>query len=238
MVGTAEVRRRVVPGLGRRLHRVPPDDDGPWRAVRRQRRERRSVRDRVPGLRRGPAPRRYRSTDHAGNQEATKSVNFTIAAARPGGADGAGVRGSLVGSGAAGACSSRRPGSTRRAASCLYEWDFGDDSGSFDQSPRHTYSEPGTYTATVTVTDPQGKTGTDTVEIVVEDGNQAPVVRATSVPGRGLAPLTVAFSARAPRTTGPRASSRTCGTSMTAAPPLSAATPSTRTGRPAPTRRP
>ena len=37
----------------------------------------------------------------------------------------------------------------------------------------------------MTVTDPQGKTGTDTVEIVVEDDNQAPVVRATSVPGRG-----------------------------------------------------
>ena len=93
--------------------------------------------------------------------------------------------------------------------------------GSFDQSPQHTYTAPGTYTATVTVTDPQGKTGTDTVEIVVmQHGNQAPVCGRRAVRIAALAPLTVQFSAQATDPDGPRASSRTCGTSMTAARPL------------------
>ena len=138
----------------------------------------------------------YRSTDNAGNAETTKSVDFSIAPRDPEAptaqafADPSSGPAPLV-------VQFSATGLDPQGGELLYEWDFGDDSGSFDQSPRHTYSEPGTYTATVTVTDPQGKTGTDTVEIVVEDGNQAPVVRATSVPGRGLAPLTVAFSARA-----------------------------------------
>ena len=39
--------------------------------------------------------------------------------------------------------------------------------GSFDQSPQHTYTGAGDLPATVTATDRQGKTGSDTVEIVV-----------------------------------------------------------------------
>ena len=138
----------------------------------------------------------YRSTDNAGNIETTKSVDFSIAPRDPEAptaqafADPSSGPAPLV-------VQFSATGLDPQGGELMYEWDFGDDSGSFEQSPRHTYSEPGTYTATVTVTDPQGKTGTDTVEIVVEDGNQAPVVRATSVPGRGDAPLTVAFSARA-----------------------------------------
>ena len=68
----------------------------------------------------------------------------------------------------------------------IYEWDFGDGGGSFNQSREHTYTEAGTYTATVTVTDPQGKTGTDTVEVVVSpEGNEAPIVRAIADPRSG-----------------------------------------------------
>ena len=46
--------------------------------------------------------------------------------------------------------------------------------------------QPGTYTATVTVTDPDGGTGTATVEIVVANppGNRAPSVEAAGRPGR------------------------------------------------------
>ena len=75
-----------------------------------------------------------------------------------------------------------------------YEWDFGDGSGSFNQSPEHVYTTAGTYTAKVTGTDPQGKTGSATVTIVVTPpggGNQAPVVRATADPKTGQAPLGV-----------------------------------------------
>ena len=80
----------------------------------------------------------------------------------------------------------------------IYEWDFGDGEDSLEQSPEHTYTEVGTYTATVTVIDRQGKTGTDSVEVVVSgDGNEAPIVRATATPDEGTAPLEVAFTARA-----------------------------------------
>ena len=76
----------------------------------------------------------------------------------------------------------------------LYEWDFGDGGGSFNQFADHTYTEAGTYTATVTVTDEQGKTGSDTVEIVVtEEGDEAPTVRARADRTGGNAPLAVAL---------------------------------------------
>jgi PKD repeat protein len=49
-----------------------------------------------------------------------------------------------------------------------YEWDFGDGAArSFASRPRHTYTRPGKYTASVTVTDRAGKSDTDEVEITV-----------------------------------------------------------------------
>ena len=41
-----------------------------------------------------------------------------------------------------------------------------------------TYRTPGTYTATVTVTDPQGKTASETVEIVVSERRERGAVGA------------------------------------------------------------
>jgi cytochrome c len=78
-----------------------------------------------------------------------------------------------------------------------YAWDFGDGGTSFRQNPDHTYMEPGTYTATVTVTDPGGATGTATVEIVVANppGNRAPAVEVAGDPVAGRPPLAVQFSA-------------------------------------------
>ena len=58
----------------------------------------------------------------------------------------------------------------------------------------------GTYTATVTVKDGGGKTGTDTVVITVTDppGNVAPSIQEVAVaPGSGNAPLDVLFSSEA-----------------------------------------
>jgi len=47
-----------------------------------------------------------------------------------------------------------------------YAWDFGDGATSTEVNPTHTYAEPGTYEATLTVTDAAGTT-TDTVTINV-----------------------------------------------------------------------
>ncbi|MGH3005210.1 MAG: ThuA domain-containing protein [Gaiellaceae bacterium] len=52
-----------------------------------------------------------------------------------------------------------------------YEWDFGDGQTGSGQNVTHTYQNPGTYTAKVTATDEGGASGTDTVEIKV---NQPP----------------------------------------------------------------
>ncbi|NEE03496.1 ThuA domain-containing protein [Phytoactinopolyspora halotolerans] len=61
-------------------------------------------------------------------------------------------------------------------AALSYEWDF-DGDGTVDEtgeSVTHTYTENGVYDARLTVTDPDGKTGTTTVPITV--GNTRPEV--------------------------------------------------------------
>jgi M6 family metalloprotease-like protein len=51
-----------------------------------------------------------------------------------------------------------------------YSWDFGDGSGKqAGKEVTHSYAANGTYTATVTVTDPQGGTDTATVEVTITD---------------------------------------------------------------------
>ncbi|MFJ2715628.1 ThuA domain-containing protein [Streptomyces sp. NPDC087437] len=55
-----------------------------------------------------------------------------------------------------------------------YSWDFGDGTTGTGAKPQHTYRANGTYTATVTVTDPSGYTATANVHVVV--GNTAPIV--------------------------------------------------------------
>ncbi|MHA4817284.1 ThuA domain-containing protein [Streptomyces aculeolatus] len=56
-----------------------------------------------------------------------------------------------------------------------YAWDFGDGATSDQPDPAHTYAENGTYDATLTVTDPEGRDGTANVQVVV--GNTAPTVK-------------------------------------------------------------
>ncbi|QDH10988.1 PKD domain-containing protein [Nocardioides dongxiaopingii] len=80
-----------------------------------------------------------------------------------------------------------------------YSWDFGVDGTTTDvattPNASWTYPTPGTYDATLTVTDAQGNPGVDTVEVVVADpGETLPAIRATATPTSGAAPLAVGFS--------------------------------------------
>ncbi|MGA5301636.1 PQQ-dependent sugar dehydrogenase [Nucisporomicrobium flavum] len=59
-----------------------------------------------------------------------------------------------------------------------YRWAFGDGSTSTAANPTKTYTTNGTYSATLTVTDGEGLTGTASVQITV--GNTAPTVRINS----------------------------------------------------------
>ncbi|GAA1510713.1 carbohydrate-binding protein [Kribbella lupini] len=55
-----------------------------------------------------------------------------------------------------------------------YRWTFGDSGSSTQANPSYTYNTAGTFTATLTVTDPTGLTGSANVQISV--GNTAPTV--------------------------------------------------------------
>ncbi|MFD4177158.1 PQQ-dependent sugar dehydrogenase [Streptomyces anulatus] len=55
-----------------------------------------------------------------------------------------------------------------------YAWDFGDGATSTAANPSHTYTTAGTFNPTLTVTDPEGLTGT--ASLVVTAGNSAPTV--------------------------------------------------------------
>ena len=74
-------------------------------------------------------------------------------------------------------------------------WSFGDGQSGSGPAPSHVYPAPGSYVATLTVTDPIGGTGTDTVAVSIPNG--APTASVTMAPTIGGAPLTVFVDAGA-----------------------------------------
>ena len=104
--------------------------------------------------------------------------------------------------------------------------------------PCHTYTKPGTYTATVTVRDPDGNVGTTRCRSrSTPPGNQIPMVVTRGRPDRrATRRCRCASRPRRSIRTGRRTGSSTAGTSATAA-RCSAATSGTRTWSRAPTRR-
>ena len=81
-------------------------------------------------------------------------------------------------------------------ANLSYEWSFGDGGSSTEQAPTYTYENPGSYTATLTVVDPDGDTNSATADIEVTTDEQPAVAIATpSQPVEGISPVTVDFSA-------------------------------------------
>ncbi|MFD1600244.1 PKD domain-containing protein [Halobellus rarus] len=67
-------------------------------------------------------------------------------------------------------------GSSDNGGIDTYEWDFDDGTIATGATASHTYAGPGTYIATLTVTDESGNTATDTRTVTVEDTTHPTIV--------------------------------------------------------------
>ena len=74
----------------------------------------------------------------------------------------------------------------------FYAWNFGDEGTGTGVSPLHAYTQDGTYTVTLTVTDNDGVIDTDTTTATVSDTESVADFAAT--PATGPEPLIVAFT--------------------------------------------
>lgn len=75
-----------------------------------------------------------------------------------------------------------------------YAWDFGDGATSTSANPQHTYTVPGNYVVSLTVTDNLGVSTTNTVSLVVTAPNILPVAKFIVTPPTGPAPLDVVLT--------------------------------------------
>lgn len=80
-----------------------------------------------------------------------------------------------------------------------YTWNFGDGSSATGKQVSHTFTDAGTFSASLMVTDDQGLTSTTSIPIIatvpVQETNQPPVAAISVTTSTGKAPLTVSFSA-------------------------------------------
>jgi PKD repeat protein len=73
-----------------------------------------------------------------------------------------------------------------------FDWQFGDGNSGSGAAWDHPYTAPGTYLATLTVTDNEGLQGSDSISVEVH--NRAPVAVASADESSGMAPFPVVFS--------------------------------------------
>ncbi len=79
-----------------------------------------------------------------------------------------------------------------------YAWDLGNGQTATGASAQAIYTEAGSYTVTLVVTDDRGATATQTLTIEVsEDSNIAPGADFSATPSSGAAPLSVSFDGSA-----------------------------------------
>ncbi|SEO66465.1 PKD repeat-containing protein [Halorientalis persicus] len=73
-----------------------------------------------------------------------------------------------------------------------YEWDFGDGTTATGQQVTHAYADSGSYAATLTVTDDDGATASNSVSITVQ-GDDSLIASAAGSPGEVMTGDTVTF---------------------------------------------
>ncbi len=76
-----------------------------------------------------------------------------------------------------------------------YNWDFGDGDTDSGQQTTHIYSEIGTYTVKLTVTDDSGKTDTDTISVTITIANNPPTKPIVNGPTEGESGIKYSFIA-------------------------------------------
>ncbi len=103
-----------------------------------------------------------RATDSSGNM-ATVSIAVTVDTVKPTADAGEDQR-----TDAGAMASFDASASSDDVAIVSYEWDFGDGTTGTDQTTTHIYTDPGTYTVTLTVRDAAGNADTDVLIVTVE----------------------------------------------------------------------
>ncbi len=109
-----------------------------------------------------------RATDTSGNT-ATVSITVTVDTVKPiaeAGEDQTANAGATV--------SFDASGSSDNVAIVSYEWDFGDGTTGTGETTTHIYTDPGTYTVTLTVRDAAGNADTDVLIVTVVSLNLVP----------------------------------------------------------------
>ena len=73
-----------------------------------------------------------------------------------------------------------------------YIWLFGDGETGYSQTVSHTYSQEGNYTVTLTISDDDSETSTDTTYVIIVDQN--PLTDFSVSPTSGMVQLTVTYT--------------------------------------------